>query len=736
MKMKNLRKGSYLAVSCFIAVLVMLCGRFLDEGTQPDPEAPRTAVRRQFPVQPALEDLHGPVGDDSIRDTVGRDEGALLSLTVFSSESSAGLGGAVIEILGAPDGLSMVTADVNGEASIPIERFPEQSNRLLVINAQGHVRRMVHLQPSIEDAMIGLFPSARLSIEVHDDLGAPLKGIPVLLLPPDVHGKPWGDEWRMFRTQGLGRGPEEMRALLAHAGSELELEPLTQELPFSMPEMPESECPSVAGHSINEAFRDCVPQDRWVRTTNEEGIADWSGIPAMEGYHWSTLAGSVIEFEPARKLQVATRESGLITIAGDRQAEDISGGFELVADEELRLKGVVSAHTGLFGVFPEAAPIEGARVVVQLFDLEPEADSIARGYRNQKMEWSGWADERGFFELREVLPGKKLLRSWWREMDNAIYFADRSFSLKAGEYKDLGALLARSGVPYVVHVKLQDTAGQELNPDTHLHRDRDPELYLDVIGWDTHGDRSAKVEQLITIPVATDVTLQGMPDGRAHFSLDWASTFKGPRSRSARLSLPEDVEVSYAEQDRVELAIELVDHVQQRVLASLPQGTRAIRGEAHLQSKSSGKVYRRDLRPARDGSGVIAGTLDLPAGSYELYAHTHTMEEPDRRESLSFWGDVEVGSQGPISIALEPAASIQGVARDGAGEPRANQLVFLSTGSFAEGRRASWTHRVRTDSRGNFLLRGLLSGQVYVTNSGASVKAGPIGALEEMGIVW
>ena len=47
--MKNLRKSSFLAVPCLVAVLVIVGGRFLGESALPEPEAPGTAVRRESP---------------------------------------------------------------------------------------------------------------------------------------------------------------------------------------------------------------------------------------------------------------------------------------------------------------------------------------------------------------------------------------------------------------------------------------------------------------------------------------------------------------------------------------------------------------------------------------------------------------------------------------------------------------------------------------------------------------
>ena len=644
-------------------------------------------------------------------------------------------------MLGHPGLDEPAVADSRGVASIGASSELTRDGVVAVVKAPGHCRRMVALYPADggDVPAVGLYPSGTLTVRLVDERGKPVVGMPLLLLPPDSSGTPWGEEWRAYRPSLLGPGPELLRERLAPAVREGELvSAQSLGLRSSPPAAPSLEIDALGGHRFLEVFRDSIPHAAWIVESDASGLATWRGLPAVDGYRWGAPAVSVFRHEPERDEPSPRAEDGSISIASSRGSADVSGSFELPPGGEVTLTGVVAVRTAVLGAFPFAAPEPPSRVVVKLFDRGTPDAARARGYEHVAIERSSWAAQDGAFEFTGVRPGRKVLRAWWREEGGHVYLADCAFHLAPGEVRDLGALSARAGASLQVGLELVDGSGTVLDPSTELQPGESPELSLGVIGWPNDPGDYPPVDELIGVRLGEELTIHGLPLGTCILDLDRVDGRGGPGGAGTSLILPREVQVETEHETRARLQVRLERRVRQGLRARFPAGERAVRCEAHFTGAPSSKALRRDLRVAAGDPSLAEGALELASGRYELYVHTDAFGAPETAASLYFSGRLEVssGDPTPLEVFLEPAATARGVALDRAGVPRANDLLFMGCGAFLEGARPFWTHRLRTDDDGRFTVRGLIPGVRYVTSDGAEFTAGPAGAVTEVRLVW
>ena len=629
--------------------------------------------------------------------------------------------------------------DAQGRLPIVLTKAEAQHDLILIAAADGFCRRMLRLPPTTESTLVGLQPSGDLRISLTDELGAPVAGVELQLLPPDARGAPWQDEWKQYRPRCLGMGPEALLDRLSRAGvfSPREL-PVEFELPFSTPEAPALELRAFAGHILCESFRDCFPQTDWIRRTDAEGVARWQDLPALEGYRWGALAVAVIEHEPEPSVVRATNERGGLHYDSREQiSTEISGPFELKVGEERQLEGQVARLTGVFGVFPEAEPVAGARVVVKIMHRSSKERERAQGYAEVLEEQSLWAATDGSFLAQGIKPGSKYLRAWWREEGEHIYIYDQPFELEPGEPQDLGALYARQGVSLVLRADLVGRSKTALNPAIYLKDPLRNGLHLGLHGRGTVAGLRDSVDLSLTMGLAKDTTIHGLPYGECSLWLNWDFEPEEVIEAFEIIERPEFQTVSTRSETRVDLPIRVErdeEMVECLVQARFPAGAPVVRGEAHFLFLSDARAFSTDLR-VREGDH-IEGSLFLPRGRHHLCAHTHAIEEPQETSSYVFSAEVEVVDGEPIVVPLVPGATIEGVARDANGALLAQDSLWISALPFLGHEPTHFTHKAGTGGDGRFRVRGLSPDTFYRSRAGAHFTTGAAGVVTQVELSW
>ncbi|MDB4450675.1 carboxypeptidase-like regulatory domain-containing protein [bacterium] len=652
-------------------------------------------------------------------------------LMVVSAEDYGPVADARIRIPGLTQTPIQAQGDPEGRVAFGVPAERSEEGCLAIVEAEGFCRRVVSLYPTAGDVLVALAPAASLAVTLTDERGEPVPGTRVQLLPPDVQGGPWRQGWRSFSTRLLGPGVPEVEGWLERAGENGQAVTAAQTgMAHTATETLDLTLNVGRGRSFDAVYRDALDPERWVQHTDSEGVARWSGLPADAGYRWGAQDAQVTAYEPAAELAPATYEDGMLVVTTDQPAEDVSGPFDLLAGQELELEGHIARLTGVFGIVPDAKPLEGERVVLKVFHRSsPEVERV-HGYPSLELEHYGWASPAGDFQLEGVKPGSKLLRAWWREAGNRYFFAERGFELTPGDDLDLGAIHARTGSILEVSLPLVDTLGDRLAAEEYLRPQGPGNLSLTVVGWDGVQSDSPfpALQEVLPVDLGSTISLHGMALEQSLLSLDWSDEAVHAKKPGTRIELPGDVEIDAMRQFQVDLPLVLVETATQEVVVRFPEGTTPMRAEVHVVALATNETQRADLR-VDAGASTASGRLQLERGPYRLLVHTHTLEEPEARGSWFAVHEGPLGTGEPIELDLVPGAAVEGIARDASGAPLADAYLFFGTGRHLQGERAGWTHKVRTGPDGSFFLRGLEPGRTYASNEGSTLAAGAAGGV-------
>ena len=249
---------------------------------------------------------------------------------------------------------------------------------------------------------------------------------------------------------------------------------------------------------------------------------------------------------------------------------------------------------------------------------------------------------------------------------------------------------------------------------------------------------SAGLSERIGVPPDAPFHLHGIAPGTrgVHLVADLPLPPGALRDPTARLVEPPPLTlraVDPARPVRLELVLERPTAV--TIRARPPAGTDPVRCEARLLRADGGAFLQEQLRPS---AGEARARLAVPRGTWRLLVHGAAAAEstgPAGRASL--WAETELvvpgGGELELTLELEPAASVEGVALDGGGRPLADVRLQFAEEGWTAGGSPVWTHTARTDAGGRFLLHGLAPGRTYVCRdpagafgAGSAGRAGPV----------
>lgn len=652
-----------------------------------------------------------------------------VSLLVVSAHDFTPLARSNVQIGGLSRDPVVAEGGEDGRIQIEIPAGQIEEGCIAIVTAPGHCRRMLALYPTGDEVVIALAPASRITVRLVDEHGEAANGILLSLLPPDKSGQPWYSDWQVFDPHCFGPDPvQTMRWLNSAAQRGHWITARKARIPYASTEDVALTLGAPRGREFGVAIRDALDHDEWSQRTDAAGLATWEGVPTGMGYRWGARNAQVISYTPEAEVIAGTFGNGQLVVSSNTAAEDISGPFAVERGASTDLQGVIAMHTGLFGSVPYAEPEPPRRVVVKLFHRASAQEALVHGYDSLSVEQTGWASPEGDFEMHGVRPGSKVLRAWWREAGDQVFFAQSSFELLPGRFKNIGELLAQQGLPVDVAITLVDTMGNRLAVQDHINIVEEGELTLTVLGWDGTETSFPSLDARINARLGASLSLQGVPIGNCTMSLGWNANFEGPKQESVQLVLPPDLRFTTDDTTQVELEVLVRQVVQQGVTARFPPSVMAVRSEMHLVSTSGGQVLREDLRTNRDGT-ASTGSLGVEAGNYRLLVHTQTLEEA---ESVESWFGVYEGplGDGHVEILMQQAASLDGIALSAEGVPLSNKLLFFSSGAHLDAPRTGWTHKVRTRDDGSFLLKGLEPDHVYYSIDELSFRSGPAGSHE------
>lgn len=170
---------------------------------------------------------------------------------------------------------------------------------------------------------------------------------------------------------------------------------------------------------------------------DDQGVCIWSDVQTGS-YQWELISAHHAEMNPPYSSGVAL-VNGAVFSDGQRHPSNRSGNFNVALGETLRLDVELTMAGTIFG-FTEPK----ARVFIS-HRKDLAGDLGGTSARMYDIEVNGYADETGFFEFRNLIPGTKLVRVEWAKQPQLFFFATTSVEVVSGGKHDLGRLQSGQG---------------------------------------------------------------------------------------------------------------------------------------------------------------------------------------------------------------------------------------------------------------------------------------------------
>jgi len=216
---------------------------------------------------------------------------------------------------------------------------------------------------------------------------------------------------------------------------------------------------------------------------------------------------------------------------------NLSGVFELHANEMLSFRVELLAQSTLFGM-------TNPKVRINILHLTQIADSsgtkTARLYDEEAVVTS---DNNGFFEVKNLKPGKKLVRAEWAELPQRFLFVTTAVQLNPGVDYDLG-YLQPNNTAIKGRVVLETAQGERINPKDVFKEPAKAELIIR-----SKGDmpEEGKLLAVVDVVIGEEFTLEGLFGGGYvihyhHADWGWPNSeqikFEQDRPQQATLFVP------------------------------------------------------------------------------------------------------------------------------------------------------------------------------------------------------
>jgi len=627
--------------------------------------------------------------------------------------AAAGLGGARLDPLRTgSDGL--VVVDDGGPFFVRV-------------TAAHHVAVIARVEPGPEEHVVKLSPAARLRLVFRRADGSAVSGVKARLLVPVTGGDRIGAYWSMMsdgRRLGmrLASKAAQQRRLATADG---ESYPGPESAPGAM-RLVDRNALLGASSSDEPGFSlrhlALLGVEGLSRESSADGVIEWDGLPAGSGYRWGLGSPVHATMQPPYEVQPLVAEGDAIRV-NDHDVPDLSGAFDLrtgVTTEweiEVARGGSVRGQVA-WGVFETPVQI---RVMHGSF-LENAAGKRCASYEEEAF---GIAGRLGRFDIRDLRPGSKVIRMWWRQGSD-YWFAARAFDLQPDQDLDLGVLTATSGATLNCKLGLRDDAGQRVDLDS-VFPGEDGKAIVCLSVLPETGEHALRLYEMLEIPFGEEFRLHGVPHGRCALRvtapIEWADMTSGTRLCDApeqQFRVPSDREC--------DLHMIVRRQVERRLQVQFPDGMAACDLELWIDCGPTRTPERTRWSPAGGDRAIGEVVLTLDARAQRIYAYSRADDH-----SVSLSGVSEIGP-GKV-LRMRHAASLQGRVVDQHGRPVAGQYVCWTPAELYR-QPTFWVHRAETDADGRFVVRGVAAGSRLIGNlPDSELTAAPAGITGQVELV-
>lgn len=318
----------------------------------------------------------------------------------------------------------------------------------------------------------------------------------------------------------------------------------------------------------------------------------------------------------------------------------------------------------------------------------------------------------GSFVFSDLAPGEYQVDAAW-SIGAEVSVSAARVKLAAGEQRDLGLCVVRPGPPMQLDLRVLDTFGNALLPESVF---LDAALARAVIGISDHVDDPLEPSVVVDLdlPLGTLAQVQGLRSGHvwAHAGL---SRFEAKALMAGTTFLrfdPNGDRIDYPAEDRVEIAARFqAGAVPLTLRFEVPEGAWGRRYNLHLTHLASGtSVPCEDWSAAKDPKRRKTDhALQLTPGDYALLvvSNAASMAKPGEVHHYAFQ-NLRVEGAGQVeSVTLLPGLEAPGIADLPSMQDSSSPLFFdlVSINGVLEPSKSWFTAKIDAENR--FRLYGL-----------------------------
>lgn len=647
-----------------------------------------------------------------------RSGAGFVKLTIRNGASGAPVSGVRVVACrqDSSDVVSIVTGP-EGEAALPFA-----GTYHIAVEAPGHVPCDQFINIPKEGAVLELLPSGKCIIQLSDELGRPVPGVELLLLPPLRDGLEWSD-----RTALEASAPDFWDPVARRVNCYLQL--LKQGIACGESNLKPAILSIRPGGSPWSQLAGDFPASTapilFKNVSDGNGYVEWSDLPVNDHYRWGIVSKVDADPEPPFELTTYTPTADGFS-RRDGVPERISGAFSVKSGETTFLKARVHFASGITGKFINSE--NGGTAAVE-FTIEKRTtvlhpDLPGRFLSIAEKPWSGVSRADGRFEVSGLRAGSLELRAKWCENGSDFYFINSFFELGPGETKDLGLLQSMKGEIVTVEVPLIGGDGRAMKPDEVFEPGAPRDITFLLFERGAPAADSGSMVSTLSTGIGNTIRLHGLRPS------DWSLQIFGILQKSVSAGLP-GLKPGLALRRMSEGAKEfktpaagmitfpvVIDRVSEFVIQSvIPSRQKGSEIHYYFVHQDTKQVYSADGQarvaesPGAGRSAVVECRIKIPPGRYKILATSSTTAS--HPETAGIFTETEVNLINPQEVVrLEPGeGSIVRGRATRRGKPFANRPISAFPADFPKDSGIPFVYTSVTDEKGEFVIRGVGPGK-------------------------
>jgi hypothetical protein len=343
----------------------------------------------------------------------------------------------------------------------------------------------------------------------------------------------------------------------------------------------------------------------------------------------------------------------------------------------------------------------------------------------------------GSFLFSEVKPGEKIINAYWKT-SSSIYFAEKYFSLKEEEEKNLGNIFPKQGNVVQFIVELKDNKENPI--DSFLLYNSPLKTVVSMMTKGSLGDIKDITHLLLDVEIGNPYFLHGLPSGklwlRASPRPDWPEPVSKTPFEIEEEKEDAEIQIPQLSAESISLPIKVIfsSKMQERkIIILFPNGVEPCRLKIFLRDKA-GRVTRISHNQKESEEKV---SVNVFPEVYEVLTVSEIGFPNNEKTNSSVFGKAILNRTEAI-VQLQQGAAIKGRCLTQEGNPVPLKVLQFSFGKWAinpDRDNKVWVYKTLTDEEGRFEISGVIPGIKLLEYHGSIIQPIQPGETKEIEII-